>query len=58
MKKKNEIIYLVYYIIAMIFVLVIHYFLISKLKVNSTIQVLIDLIIFLFSLAVMSGIRR
>jgi hypothetical protein len=42
--------YFIVYLIAIIPVLIIHYFLISSINVNSTIQVLIDLSLFMLSL--------
>lgn len=56
MNKKENIKYFVVYFIAIIPVLIIHYFLVSKIDIGSTIQVFIDLIIFMLSLGFSSMI--
>jgi hypothetical protein len=48
--------YLLIYFIAIIPILIIHYFLISKININSTLQVFIDLILFTLSLSFSSRI--
>jgi hypothetical protein len=48
--------YLIIYFIAIIPILIIHYFLISKININSTLQVFVNLILFTFSLSLSSNI--
>jgi len=43
-KKKKDYEFLLYFL-GMIFVLILHYFFISKININSTIQVAIDFVI-------------
>jgi len=55
-KKAGMRYYFVFLII--IPILIAHYFLISNIKINSTIQVFIDLIIFLVILTILTQIKR